>query len=63
MDWKSLKLLQQRLAVENSAVAPKAAELLRLAAVKVPIGTLRQVQRRRSASLMLVTDDAHQDAV
>jgi hypothetical protein len=37
------KLLQQQLAVMDGRVAVKANELLRLAAVKIPQGTLRQV--------------------
>lgn len=36
--------LRQRLAVSDDRVAAKAGELLRLAAVKVPQGTLRQVR-------------------
>lgn len=38
-----IKHLQQRLAVPDGRVVGKANELLRLAAVKVPPGTLRQV--------------------
>lgn len=38
-----IKHLQQRLAVADGRVGAKASELMRLAAGKVPQGTLRQV--------------------
>ena len=44
--WMDLKNIQQRLRPENPKVGYKAAELLRLAAVKVPSGTLRNVSFR-----------------
>jgi hypothetical protein len=44
-----VKHLQQQLAVSDGRVAAKANELLRLAAVKVPQSTLRQVDHADQA--------------